>query len=329
MNRHQALWRLATHFTKNNVNKNLRYNALCNHSRVFFSGGVVRENKYDVVVVGGGVIGSSIACHLKWMDPSMSVCVLERDATYAKASTPLSAGSIRQQFSIQGNVEMSVRSMEFLRKAKSHLKISEDDVDVPDIQLVEGGYLFLASSEEGCDTLRKNNAVQREVGADVTIIEPDAIFEKFPWINVDDIKLGCFGHSGEGWFDPWALLMGFRRKAISMGVRYEETSCTSIHKNAKDIITAVRTANDNKFHCGHLVNAAGGWATEVCEMAGIESCPVRRRKRMIFLVHCPSGPMFDCPLVVDPSGVYFRREGSAGNFICGMSSICSFCRCKK
>jgi hypothetical protein len=81
------------------------------------------SSSYDVVVVGGGVVGCSVAFHLKQADPSVSVCVIERDPTYKRASTPLSAGSIRQQFSIRGNVELSLASIEFLRKAGDHLKV--------------------------------------------------------------------------------------------------------------------------------------------------------------------------------------------------------------
>ena len=84
-------------------------------------------------------MGSSIAYHLKLADPSTTVCVVERDPTYARASTPLSAGSIRQQFSIRENIEMSLASIEFLRSAGEILKTSPDDDIAPDIQLVEGG----------------------------------------------------------------------------------------------------------------------------------------------------------------------------------------------
>jgi glycine/D-amino acid oxidase-like deaminating enzyme len=81
------------------------------------------SSSYDVVVVGGGVVGCSVAFHLKQADPSVSVCVIERDPTYVRASTPLSAGSIRQQFSIRGNVELSLASIDFLRMAGEHLKV--------------------------------------------------------------------------------------------------------------------------------------------------------------------------------------------------------------
>jgi glycine/D-amino acid oxidase-like deaminating enzyme len=271
---------------------------------------------YDVVVVGGGVVGSSVAYHLKTADPSVKVCVIERDGTYARASTPLSAGSIRQQFSIKGNVELSLASMKFLRESGEHLKISPDDDSAPDIQLVEGGYLFLGTSAEGCATLRENHAVQVASGADILLMDRPALQARFPWLVADDVSLACFGQTGEGWFDPWALLRGFRRKALALGVDYLDAECTAVDVE-KGVVRRVRTADGRELQCGTLVNAAGSWATELCKMAGIEHCPVRRRKRMIFVVRCPTGPVKDCPLVVDPSGVYFRREGSAGNFICG------------
>lgn len=271
---------------------------------------------YDVVVVGGGVVGSSIAYHLKLADPSSSVCVLERDPTYAKASTPLSAGSIRQQFSISGNIEMSLSSIEFLRQSKELLKISPDDDCAPDIQLVEGGYLFLSATDDGAATLKENHALQSRLGADVALLNKTQLSERFPWLNTEDIILGCYGQSGEGWFDPWALLTGLRRKAISMGVEYVAAECTGVEVSG-NTVKSVRADNGQVLGCGSVVNAAGAWANEICLLAGIQECPVRRRKRMIFCVRCPDGPIEDCPLVVDPTGIYFRREGSGGNFICG------------
>jgi FAD-dependent oxidoreductase domain-containing protein 1 len=105
-----------------------------------------------------------------------------------------------------------------------------------------------------------------------------------------------------------------------MGVDFLHADCAGVDMDpGGTAVTRVRTAAGHAVACGSLVNAAGGWATELCEMAGIPHCPVRRRKRMIFCVHSPLGPVKDCPLVVDPTGVYFRREGGGGNFICGRS----------
>ena len=77
---------------------------------------------------------------------------------------------------------------------------------------MEGGYLFLAGTPEGCATLRENHALQTSLGADIVLLEKAALAQKFPWLHVGDVDLGCLGRTGEGWFDPWALLTGFRRK---------------------------------------------------------------------------------------------------------------------
>ena len=153
----------------------------------------------DVLVIGGGVIGSAIAYFLtREGGPAKSVTVIERDSTYARASTPLSAGGIRQQFSIRENVEIGLFARDYLRGAPKTLVVNGDK---PDLTFRENGYLFLAGSG-GRDILAENHAVQTEQGADILWCEPDELATRFPWIRTDDLAAGTFGLSGEGWIDP-------------------------------------------------------------------------------------------------------------------------------
>lgn len=152
---------------------------------------------YDVLVIGGGVVGSSTALHLKERDPSLSVCVVERDPTYAAASAVLSAGGIRQQFSLAENVQMSLYGKDFMYGAAERLAVEgEDPVD---LQFRQDGYLFMASTEAGAETLRRNVATQQSVGCDwVDLMGAGELKQRFPWLECDDIMLGSLGRPDHG-----------------------------------------------------------------------------------------------------------------------------------
>ena len=270
----------------------------------------VSQRSWDVIIVGGGVIGSAIA-HFLAVEPAFpgSILVVERDPGYARSSTALSAGSIRRQFSTPENINISKFGFEFLKAIDEHLA---GGGEVPDVGLVEAGYLFLAT-ERGIGILRENHAVQRGCGAEVALLSADALRERFPWLKVDDLAGGSLGLAGEGWFDAFALLQAFRRSAAALGAVYVEDEAVGLAR-AGDRITGVTLRERGNVACGTCVNAAGPSAAALAAMAGIE-LPVRPRKRVVFYFQCPD-PIAGAPLVVDPSGLYFRPEGEG--FICGM-----------
>lgn len=266
---------------------------------------------YDLVIVGGGVIGSAIAYFLK-NDPSFagSVLVLEPDPTYKAASSALSASSIRQQFSTPTNIAVSQFGIEFLRRIDEHLSI--DGEPVP-LGLTEHGYLYLAS-DQGEEVLRANNAVQRAHDVDVALLDPAQLVERFPWLSTEGVVLGSLGLTGEGWFDGYSLLQGFRRKARALGAEYRAAAATGFEMEGGRI-TAVRLDDGTSLACGTVVNAAGPRARAVAAMAGLP-LPVEARRRSVFVFDCKTR-LERCPLLIDTSGVYFRPEGD--RFICGVS----------
>ena len=158
---------------------------------------------YDVVIIGGGIIGSAIAYFLTASpDFQGEVAVIERDPSYAKASTPRSLGGVRQQFSIRENIEIGLFGVEFVKSASQYLKVDNDHLDLSWREL---GYLFLASSE-GERILVENQELQSQCGAKIDILDPANLKTKFPWLNIDGITLGSFGYEGEGWLDPLSLI---------------------------------------------------------------------------------------------------------------------------
>ena len=265
---------------------------------------------YDVVIVGGGVIGSAIAYFLE-AEPAFdgTVLVVEKDPTYEGSSTARSAGSIRQQYSTEENILISRFGAQFLKAIDVHLSV---DGETPELGFVEAGYLFLAGGAE-LEALRRNHALQRRCGADVALLWPADLEERFPWLTVDDVAAGCLGLSDEGWFDPEALLHGFRRKARALGARYVEDEAVGLVRAAGGV-RRVTLRSGAEVACGTLVNAAGPRAAALAAMAGLQ-LPVRPRKRLVFFMRCMSD-LAGCPLVIDASGLFFRPEGDG--FICGI-----------
>ena len=270
------------------------------------------RTSYDVVIVGGAVIGSAVAYFLSANpDFNGSILMVERDATFAQASTSLSASSIRNQFSNPLNVQISQFGTEFIRDFADTMQVDDDR---PDLNFHEGGYLFLAASEDQARTLRENHAVQRDLGVDVVLWQPDQISAAFPHLNVDDLRLASYGQSGEGWFSNTGLMNGFRKKARAQGVDYIIDEVTGITRVGARI-TGVTLASGQFVACGTLVNAAGARAARTAEMAGL-CLPVEPRKRTIFVFDCAQSPEGTAtvnnghlPIMIDPSGTFCRPEG--------------------
>lgn len=263
---------------------------------------------YDVVIVGGAAVGSAVAWFVAG-DPTFhgSVLVVERDPTYARCSTTLSAAAIRQQFSTPENIRMSRFGFEFLHELERHFGPGAD------VGFHNQGYLLLASND-GLRLLESNVELQHDYGVDVALLSSADLAERFPWLAIDGLGGGALGLSGEGWFDSWGLLELFRKGARARGVDYVQGEVIGLERNGSRV-TSVVLADGGRVACGTVVNAAGPSAGRVAAMLGL-GLPVEPRKRFVFVIDCraPVGP---CPLVVDPSGVYFRPEGA--RYITGLS----------
>ena len=263
----------------------------------------MKQAGQDIVIVGGGVMGSALAYWLTHLQPGLAVTVVERDPMYREASSALSAASIRQQFTTAVNIRISQWSLEFLRRSAEALAVDDDR---PDVGFHEGGYLYLAGAA-AAPVLREANRIQLEHGADVALLDPAALVARFPWLEVGDIELGSLGLSGEGWFDGYRLLTSFARKARSQGVRYLRGEVVGMER-VGNRVTAVLLADGARLPCDVAVNAAGPWARRVAGFAGID-LPVRARRRTVFVISCPT-PLPRFPLLIDTSGLWIRPEGS-------------------
>ncbi len=269
------------------------------------------QRSYDVVIVGGGVMGSSaaywLAAHAGFRG---SILMVERDPTYKTATTALSLGSIRQQFSTPENVQMSLFGAQFLAALGDYLAV---DGAPPDVSYHAGGYLFLASAE-GLPVLESNHRIQQPLGAENALLSAAELAARLPWMNTADLAAGSLGLRHEGWLDPYSLLQAFRRKAMALGVDYVKDTVIAIGRQGARA-ASVTLADGGTVACGLVINAAGPQAGAVAALAGLD-LPVRPRKRFIYVVDCRT--KVPCRnLVIDPTGVFFRPEGA--NFLCGVS----------
>jgi len=267
--------------------------------------------KFDVVIIGGGVIGSAAAFFLA-NEPAFagSIAVVERDPTYGEAATPRSAGGIRQQFSTPENIQISQFAAAFIKNIGTHLSTGGEK---PDVNFRENGYLFMATGS-GLKTLLENQRLQRQLGAQTELMTPEELQARFPWLHVADLAGGAFGPKDEGWIDPYSLLQAFRRKAQSLGVTYINGTVTGLDMN-NHRVAGVTLQSGERLACGAAINCAGVHAAEIASMAGIH-LPVRPRKRFVYLFDCRT-ELPGMPLTVEPNGVWFRPEGL--NYIVGVS----------
>ncbi len=262
----------------------------------------------SVVIVGGGVMGAATACFLA-RDHGVRATVVERDLLYARASSSLSASSIRQQFSQPVNIALSRWSLQFLRRVGIELAIGDDQ---PTVGLVEPGYLYLADAAPGAATLRRLHSLQCEQGADVALLTAAELAQRFPWLHCDDLHLASLGLGGEGWFDGPALLQAFKRKAQACGARFVQGDVQGFDHQAGRV-QAVRCADGTRHAADAVVLSAGAWTSPLASALGA-ALPVSARKRDVFVFETPAA-LPGCPLVIDPSGLWFRPEGRM--FLCG------------
>ena len=267
---------------------------------------------FDVIIGGGAVMGSSTAYHLAaHPDFSGSILVLEKDLTYQKAASSLSLSSVRQQFSSQINIRVGLYGAEFFRRARDILAVDDEK---PELSFRENGYLFLAS-QAGASILSANHATQTAEGANIALLDCAALAARFPFLDLNGVALGSLGLSGEGWFDGYALMQAFRRKARALAVTYRQESIVDFEREGA-CVTGVRLASGERIACGAFVNTSGAsGAAKLVTRLGLD-IPVHSRKRCVF-VFAAKTRLSGCPLIIDVSGVYVRPEGDG--YVCGVS----------
>ncbi|MRX50274.1 FAD-dependent oxidoreductase [Paracoccus sp. S-4012] len=257
----------------------------------------------DVLIAGGAVMGASVAFWLKRLDPTLSVTVIEPDPGYATSSTALSAAGIRSQFTNAVNIEISRFGIDFIR---DFARYTGPEGGVPDLGLRENGYLFLASTETGAATLESLAELQRSLGAGTEVLDPAGLGARFPWMSLDGISAGSFGPRDEGFFDNMGLLAGLKNAARAAGAVWLRDRVTAFERGDGPI-TAALLEQGGRREAQVFVNCAGPRCAALMRSVGL-NLPVEPRKRTVFVVDAPKARHPDAPLIVDPTGIWFRPE---------------------
>ncbi|MEE8353047.1 MAG: FAD-binding oxidoreductase [Dehalococcoidales bacterium] len=259
----------------------------------------------EVVVIGGGVVGISIAYHLAKRG-CRDVVVVEKNYL-GSGSTEKCPGGIRQQFAAEVNVRLSVESVRFFER------FEEETGHAADFR--QDGYLILATSQEDLAAFAESVPLQRRLGVDVESLPAEDVAAMVPGLECADI-LGATFCPTDGFADPYSVVSGFASAARRLGVTIlEDTEATAIDLRAGKVDGV--TTSRGRLATPLVVNAAGPWAAAVGRMAGVD-IPVRPSRRHVFV----TGPVFNrpgpfrrlrdrrLPMVIDfATGFWFRREG--------------------
>lgn len=269
------------------------------------------KSTYDVIVIGGAIMGSSVAWHLSNNpDFTGAILVVEKDSSYEYSSTARTNSCMRQQFSNEINIRMSQYTAEFIRNISD---TSDDESKTIKIDLQEFGYMYLANTTAYANILRGNQKRQAACGAGTRIMSPDEISDAYPFYNLDDIILGSHNLIDEGYFDGNTLFEWWRRNALKNSVEYISNEAVSISATNNRVDSILLKTGDRVF-CGTVVNATGTHAAQTARMAGLH-IPVEPRLRYSFLFSAEKPLDRTLPLTIDPSGVHVRSSGA--EYLCG------------
>jgi len=266
----------------------------------------------DVLSVGGGIMGSSVAYNLVNLEPGLRVKVVERDLTYERASTTLSASNLRTVgFSLKENYLISKQTFKILETFEQDMAVGDFR---PNLYLRREGNLFLADAA-GLAQARAIFSMHRELGSDALWLGAQEIKLRWPLFDVSAIAGAAFG-PGDGHLDAHALLMAYKRKAAALGAAFVQAEAVRLLTDGRQV-SGAELASGAAISAGITVNCAGGWAAEVAKTAGVD-IPVSPVRRQVFVVDPKVKPQQPLPFVFHPSGLWFRSE-TGGLIILGRS----------
>ena len=266
---------------------------------------------YDVILIGGGVMGCATAYYLLKLDPNLNIAILEKDPTYERASTPLSDGNTRIQFNIKENIQMSQYGLNVLKSFPEEMEV---DGEKPDVAFRQQGNLFVLD-EASKDESHEGMLLQRSLGCEVEWLTPEGVQKYFPLYNLKGCVAGTFGPH-DGTMSPMAVLNGYRKKAIALGAKYIQAEVAEVLRDG-DRVAGVKLTSGETLHSAIVLNAVGAWAAPLAKSAGVD-LPVVPTKRQVTIVETNYRGERVLPCLFLPSGLYVIHEGE-GLFMVGKS----------
>jgi sarcosine oxidase, subunit beta len=255
----------------------------------------------DVVIIGGGIVGSSVAYHLA-ESGCANVLIIEREEKQGLGSTSKSMGGVRAQFATPINIQMSIYSIDLFSRFEEVMGQTAD--------YRAHGYLFCATTEAHLEYLRENQEKQKAFGLkSAEMVSREDVVKMVPQLIADDIIGGAYCPT-DGFVDPYGVMTGFAKRAKELGVRVcLDTAVTGVSVE-NGAVTSVRTTR-GEVSTRNVVNAAGPWASGVAQMAGVELPVTPLRRQIVKTQRCDFLPA-KFPMMIDMStGFHFRREGEA------------------
>lgn len=269
------------------------------------------EHSFDVILVGGGVMGCATAYYLLKADPKLRVAILEMDPTYARASSPLSDGNVRLQFNVKENIQISQYGLEVMADFAEEMAV---DGRQPDIAFRRQGNLFLVDETHRAEA-EAGLALQQSLGCAVEWLSPQEAARVYPLLAAEGYVGATFGPD-DGTLDPWALLQAYKDKAIALGAQFRQAQAVEFLGEGARVV-GVRLAAGESLMAGAVVASGGAWVPEIARTVAID-LPVQPVRRQVFVFETVARPDRILPLLLLPTGLYLIHENH-GLFMCGKS----------
>lgn len=257
---------------------------------------------YDIVIIGGGIIGSSVAYHLARDGRAGTIAVIERDMTYSEAATPRGSGGIRQLFSLPENIEMARYGLDFYKKFDQTMSSKGDQIS---ISFRRQGYLFV--SDAGNEKVMEQNFHnQQKMGVKAQLLDKTNLEQLFPSIYNNDVKLAVYSPD-DAWIDAYSALNGFKSKARELGVTYISKEISSANIQNKKI-KSLKCAEGPTVRGEVFILATGAWSGEIAKYFDI-NIPVEPMSRESYFFRCDK-EIEPLPFIKTETDLAFRPEGN-------------------
>jgi len=261
----------------------------------------------DIVIIGGGVMGASAAYHLAKRGMK-NIVLLEKEAFFGTGATGRCAGGVRYQFSTEINVKLSIESLPMIERFRDEIG--------QDVNYRQCGYLLIATDEKDATTFRHNVELQNGLGVQTQLLSGDEVRARLPLMKFEDAIAGTFNQK-DGIVDPNGVVAGYVSAAQKMGVKaFTRAEVTRICVSGAEVEAVETTEGEIQTHM--ILNAAGPWAGQIGEMAGVP-IPIVPVRRQMFTTNPLNEIPEDFPFVIDfAQSLYFHREGEG--LLIGMSN---------